>query len=244
MTSVEKERPLRILCLHGHAQSAASMHNKTGSVRSFCSKGGLSEWVYIDAPFEVPACTHSVETGKEGPAFTWMPSELSAEGENWEWFSRTALNFGSELSEPGNATMERVAKVWHSQGPFDGIFGFSRGGAVATAVAVRSCAATSDGPNFQLPGLRFLVLCAAYTPLDSLSRRFLEGGYCKKLPTLHIIGQTDQIVTAERSQDLVRHFSDPESSESAIWAHPGGHFVPSQCRKALREFLMSIPRGP
>jgi hypothetical protein len=230
--------PLRILCLHGHAQSAATMHSKTGSVRSFCQKNGMSEWVYIDAPYEVPPCSHAMETGIEGPAFTWMPFELSAEGENWEWFARTERDVAKNCTK--NATLELIVDVWNSQGPFDGIFGFSRGGALAAALAARACAAPAEPNHLPLHGLRFLMLCSAYMPLDNVSRGLLESGVCKKLPTVHMFGEADQIVTADRSNHLVRYFADVGSSPSTLWTHPGGHFVPSQCRKVLREFMATI----
>lgn len=46
--------PVKILCLHGYTQTAASFGSKTGSIRK-ALKELRAEFVYAEAPFEAPS---------------------------------------------------------------------------------------------------------------------------------------------------------------------------------------------
>lgn len=62
-------KKIRILCLHGHAQTAAVFRAKTGSLRNVLKKSEV-EYHYLDGPFHVPPCEHSAEAAK-----SWMRTD-------------------------------------------------------------------------------------------------------------------------------------------------------------------------
>ena len=67
------------------------------------------------------------------------------------------------------------------------------------------------------------------------SRYYVEASETKvELPTLFVIGQSDQVIEAARSEALLPFFSGPE-----VIKHEGGHFVPatSKQKQAYLTFL-------
>lgn len=109
-------------------------------------------------------------------------------------------------------------------GPFDGIFGFSQGGAVASLMATR-------GDLF--PGLKFIIIVGSPDIEDlhfSNEGRFSQ---IKKVgeksdrkfnvKSLHFAGKADKIVSVKESQILASRF---ESSE--FYEHEQGHCIPTK----------------
>ncbi|NXC65147.1 OVCA2 Esterase, partial [Aleadryas rufinucha] len=123
-------------------------------------------------------------------------------------------------------SLSAVAAALAEHGPFDGLLGFSQGAALAAMV----CALRGRGdPRFPVA---FAVLVAGFA-----SRAPAHGHFYREpiaLPTLHIVGDTDAVITAPLSKELAQCFVEP-----VVLTHPGGHFIPAAAaqKKAYLEFL-------
>lgn len=108
---------LRILCLHGRCQTAATFEQKLQTLRA--KAASFAEFVFVDGPVELPL-QHEDRVNTRG----WW-----AEGETSEEYVREVL-----------------AREWAEHGPFDGVLGFSEG-ASAAVVFCRLAADAGDSPG-------------------------------------------------------------------------------------------------
>lgn len=134
-----------------------------------------------------------------------------------------------------------MADTIRAEGPFDGVIGFSQGGALAALVASALEANPArllpseyrlsdevDGtrravcPNGLVqPPLKFAIIYSGFLAIDRTCTVFFEPKI--KTPTMHFLGQLDSVVDESRSRLLVAACFNPE-----VLVHVGGHFVPSQ----------------
>ena len=87
---------------------------------------------------------------------------------------------------------------------------------------------------------KFAILSSAFKSLTSSHVALFNrlNGDKIEIPTLHIIGQNDQVVEHSRSESLANeYFNNP-----TIVLHPGGHTVPSQTsfRDKYLDFLSLV----
>jgi hypothetical protein len=108
---------------------------------------------------------------------------------------------------------------WQEKGPFDGIFGFSQGGMIATLIATR--------PDL-FPGLKFMIL-AGSPDIGELSVPNIgkEGSGIPGIPitlrSLHFAGLADSIVDLSSSRNLAARFHGAQFIE-----HEQGHCIPTK----------------
>ncbi|KAK8722947.1 hypothetical protein OTU49_011965 [Cherax quadricarinatus] len=195
-----RERPLRILCLHGYRQNGISFREKTGSFRKMLKK--YAEFVYITSPVEVPP----IDDGQDKDG-----------GSGW-WFSRQDNYFNaqeeSECSKGFEESLKAVEVCFKESGPFDGVLGFSQGAAMLGLL----CGLQQQGKlTFSF---KFAIFASAFRSRSAPHQCL----YSEKitLPTLHIYGETDQVIGKDMSEELLQYFHEPETH-----VHPGGHFVPA-----------------
>ena len=121
-------------------------------------------------------------------------------------------------------SLELIRQTCQSQGPFDGVLGFSQGATLAALLCL-----TTD--LFQ-----FAVLFAGYVPRDSTVLAALDAGAPCTLPSFHCFGATDASVPPDVARALASRFADP-----VIHEHEGGHVVPGNAplRSALKAFLVA-----
>ncbi|KAG8810793.1 hypothetical protein FRC19_004310 [Serendipita sp. 401] len=119
--------------------------------------------------------------------------------------------------------------------PFDGVLGFSNGAAAAAlltallehpefiSIITREqfsiwAPGSSDAPH---PPLKFCIAVAGFRPrsLRSLDTLFERG---VNTPTLHIIGEADQLVPVNLAETLVQ-----VCHNSRVEKHNGGHIIPA-----------------
>ncbi|GCB85699.1 hypothetical protein scyTo_0026326, partial [Scyliorhinus torazame] len=118
-----------------------------------------------------------------------------------------------ETSKGLEESLETVSKAMVELGPFDGILGFSQGAAFVSMI----CALKQQGdPRFQFD---FAILVAGFRSRCKQHDRFYQEPIA--VPSLHVFGDTDQVIPGEMSQELSTFFVDP-----VVLTHPGGHFVP------------------
>lgn len=102
-----------------------------------------------------------------------------------------------------------------TSGPFDGIFGFSQGGAIGALLATK--------PNL-FPGLKFVILSSApdIHELENLSGTSTFA-VSSAIKSLHFAGLTDIVVPLNVSRELASRF---ESSQ--FFEHEQGHCIPTK----------------
>jgi acetyl esterase/lipase len=198
-------RKLRILCLHGYH---GNEHTLRAQMAAFAaSLESLAEFVFIDAP--------SLSAGDYG------------------WWHAVSTERAPPSGDPGVDGSRRHYKGWprtrdaivasfEKQGPFDGIFGFSQGAALAALmVGLRS---TDDHLTVERP-LRFdfAIMVSGFPSHDTDLASLYERHDAYDLPSLHVFGRSDAIVPTEESRALAAHFASP-----AIAEHAGGHVVAAE----------------
>ncbi|TYZ58057.1 hypothetical protein PybrP1_001288 [[Pythium] brassicae (nom. inval.)] len=126
--------------------------------------------------------------------------------------------------------IEFVAKVCREQGPFDGVFGFSQGGMLASFVLQHQLK-TQDPSPF---AFSFGIFASAPQSVDP---QFVNLSVKLSFPSLHIIGESDTVVAPERCMQLAETFVEPR-----VLLHPGGHYIPTNkdAKDALRALFQEI----
>ena len=207
----------RILCLHGYTQNGGLLKRKLA---------GLEKHV-------LARCPHAVFTYPTGPhdaTADWV-SELSED----DAAAAAAAGVSARswwIKDPSHPediggwedSRKLLQQIRDQKGPFDAVFGFSQGAAVAALLAV-----AWDIPR--------CVTAGGYLQHGHpLSANLGRGGHMTR--SLHATGKEDTIVPATATEELASLFHDP-----VVLAHEGGHGVPSseEFREAVVELLMQTP---
>lgn len=236
MPSARDSSPsLKILMLHGYTQNGPLFHAKTRAMEKNLNKifPGIS-LNYPTAPLQLKP--------SDVPGYQASSDEDPDSIEAYGWWRR------SDTSDPPeyyglDQGLASVAKILESEGPFDGVIGFSQGAALAAMVASllegsprkeafskaqgkSSLAIEYPGAfaNLEHPPLKF---CAAYCGFRAPGERyaaFYEGPHIQT-PMCHFIGSLDTVVEESRTQALIDAAGGAEKTQIVV--HPGGHFVPS-----------------
>lgn len=270
-------RKLKILMLHGFTQSGQLFELKTKALKKALEKnfppapkpghlpnypGGV-ELHYPTAPIrldyrDIPGYdVDGANNGGDDPeAFGWWRRKGDSEPYTYEGMDR------------GLAT---IAECLRNDGPFDGVLGFSQGGAAAGMVASlleqgrREAfekaqasggmrypdAFTSDSGFIEEavhPPVKFAV---SYSGFGASTNELYQAFYVPKIatPMLHFLGTADTVVSEERSLRLVDACVDGRGKEGGVERlvyHPGGHFLPSSQKQgvaALVGFIREVVGG-
>ncbi|KAH3950121.1 hypothetical protein HBH64_131180 [Parastagonospora nodorum] len=247
-------RPIKLLMLHGYTQSGALFQAKTGALRKTLAKAFPAgcELVYPTAPIRLSPADETFLAAQE---------EKGEEVDAWAWWRRkgTGEPYVYEGLELG---LGRIADTLKSEGPFDGVVGFSQGGACAAMVASlleegrREAFAAKqveggmaypesfeeDGEVIH-PPLKFAV---SYSGFAARGMNPYHAFYEPKIRTkvLHFLGTQDVVVEEARSLALVEACENRE--DKYVVYHPGGHFLPSTQKasvNALIGFIKEVMHG-
>ncbi|KAI8743701.1 ovarian cancer-associated gene 2 protein [Biomphalaria glabrata] len=218
---------LKILCIHGYRQSGQTFREKTGSLRKLLKNH--AEFVYITAPHKVPPGNLGSAAASESEASCDTPQEKN--DENGWWFSREDDYFKStdysNISKGFQASVDMIISVLENppDGGFDGILGFSQG---ACLVSMLCLLQQKEQKNW----FKFAVLVAGFKSRSSNHDIFYL--HQAAIPSLHVYGETDRIISTEMSQELLQYFENPTTL-----IHSGGHFVPAsgQQKKMYFDFF-------
>lgn len=207
---------LRILCLHGYHGSALILKDQMRPLAQALDH--LAEFVYVDAP--------SIAQGDFGWWHAMRSDAAPRAGD-------PGVTLAPARYEGWSLTREAIASIFDKEGPFDGVFGFSQGAALAALlVGLRSLDALPE-PHRPLV-FDFVMMAGAFLVNDPALMKFYSARASYDLPSLHIIGQADRIVPASCSQKLAAQFKDP-----LVLQHDGGHAIAStpSIRKQIVAFL-------
>ncbi|RHY27020.1 hypothetical protein DYB32_008912 [Aphanomyces invadans] len=131
----------------------------------------------------------------------------------WEFERQTESDAYSYVGV--DDTLSYLEGIIRTQGPFDGVFGFSQGGMCAAYMLSRQ---QQGDTRFQF---KFGVFCASALMSDPAFNLSLDSPL--RLPSLHILGEQDDLISVEKSQALAAQFDNP-----VLLTHPGGHYIPTQ----------------
>lgn len=260
MSNAANPRRLRILMLHGFTQSGPLFHAKTRALeknlkKAFPAPTHELEMVYPTGPIR----TRPVDLPD---SFTTRDADGAEDAESFAWWLRKGDGepFRYEGIEKG---MEHVAHVIRTQGPFDGVIGFSQGGAAAGMVAsllepgrrdAFAAAQKKGGMPYptafeedagyveeavQAP-MKFAV---SYSGFGATTNNLYLGFYepLIKTPTLHFLGSVDTVVEEARSLRLVDACEEGRGKDGRrLVYHPGGHFLPSSQREYVAALVAFI----
>lgn len=216
------QQKLKILALHGYRQSGPVFKGKTGSFRKIVQK--YADFIYITGPhkvvdeFGVLEDVESVETDQ----YSW-------------WFNRNDVTFkGDRQGGPAigfGESLQLIEKAYEELGPFDGILGFSQGACFVGLILYlqnRCCLKT----NF-----KFAIVAAGFCSGSLPHKDYYDD--ILTIPSLHIYGTNDKIITPEMSEKLATVFEEEKRIEVL---HSGGHFFPasSQQKQQYIDFMRDM----
>lgn len=208
---------LRILAIHGYAQSESVFKGKLGSLRKGFKKE--IDFTFITAPHKVPMEINFADRG----------GDLDAEGYGW-WFNTEDHYF--RAIEPSNLcvgfedSLTLVEKTFREKGPFDGILGFSQGAAFATILC-----AMQQKKLLQI-NFEFAIIISGFKSLCAPHAVYYDEQI--NIPSLHIYGLSDQVIPREVTEELCELFTNKK-----ILTHEGGHYIPGK-KEIYKEFVAEM----
>jgi len=216
----------RVLCLHSFRMSGEIMQEQLFGFSDFGEKleeAGLS-LTYLDAPYK---CTPE----DEAKIYPKMKEAFGHFGAFYEWY--TASEDGREYRRL-EETLTYLEHVMESQGPFDGIVGFSQGGSLAHLVAYLQ----SSGERFtKLPPLKFIVVLNSRRSRAAVHDHLWETSPPKSLPKAFVVyGGKDTSIFPEEAKRLI----DTLPGATEVYLPQQAHSIPSLRGKdaqALATFL-------
>lgn len=228
-------KALKILMLHGYTQSGHLFNAKTKALEKVLRKAfpGIS-LSYPTGPLELKAsdvpgfdASKAEKDGSETVAYGWWRRSNTSEPPEYVGF------------EDGLAV---VAEIMKTEGPFDGVMGFSQGGAMAAMIS-SLLEGESRKEAFKAAQSKSKLAIAypeSFADLDHPPLKFCisYSGFCApgerytafynpsiRTPMCHFIGSLDTVVEEGRTNLLVEAAGGPE--KTTVIMHPGGHFVPN-----------------
>ncbi|KAH0543751.1 hypothetical protein FGG08_001933 [Glutinoglossum americanum] len=247
-------QPLRILMLHGFTQSGPLFRAKTRFLESALKKafpGGV-ELAYPTGPLrlkisDIPGVRSKPDNGD---SYGGEDDDTDA----WSWVRKDPQTGTWADVE---ASFDYLAEVLRTQGPFDGVIGFSQGAAFAAMLAsllegpVRVSSFAEHQPrggvafpesvrSLQQPRFKFAVVYSGFLCPGERYVAFYEPKI--ETPMLHFIGSLDGVVDEASSLRLSRACV---GGEARVVYHPGAHFVPGAKPfvRALVGFLREALQG-
>ncbi|OLL22378.1 Dihydrofolate reductase [Neolecta irregularis DAH-3] len=210
---------MRVLCLHGYHQSGPFFRKK---IAGLISRFPEVEFICISSPLKIASEYLMVPpkspNGEDVKAYTW-------------WVTEENQYIGLETS------FRSVFHVVETQGPFDGILGFSMGACLAGALI--SMFERKQLSHFRIPvhpPFRFVLFFTGFL----LTHRPDFYQHIIQTPSLHFMGNQDYVIPNAKSEALVRNCLEPK-----VVRFTGGHCIPQDEKSIamIREFLTPFNDG-
>ncbi|QPG74535.1 hypothetical protein FOA43_001865 [Brettanomyces nanus] len=200
-----------ILVLHGFAQNGAGFAIKASGIRKAFKKVGYHT-VFIDGPIKLTPAD--------------MPFEVKTNGTPFEDLNMRGWTYTQPERFDIQPSLESVRAAYKEYGPFVGLVGFSQGSGVVGAILSKFNEVVDDEKASDC--LKFSMIYSGFLYDNKSVKKYYDEKI--KLPTLHIMGELDTVVSTERSLALVN-----QCENATIMKHPGGHYVPSTKDLVRRE---------
>lgn len=216
-------RRARILMLHGWTQNASIFSEKSGSFKK--KLRDVADLVFAEAPHFVAV---DAAPGRENARAWWSIEDVPAPDESDE-VSSPVVDDPSRREEVfrrrfvgWDESRLYLARLWETNGPFDGIVGFSQGSVVVHQLLSEvqgwadgwlappaGCAPIADSPpRFGILVCGFPSALAAAPPVSS-TVAVVDRRAMLRFPTLHCIATGDRIVPPALQSELAAAFSAP-----------------------------------
>lgn len=247
--SASSAASLKLLMLHGYTQNGELFHAKTRVLEKHLQKAFSSiSLSYPTGPIQLKA----TDVPGFDPTTAADPDDVEAYG----WWRR------SDISDPPEYVglekgLETISQLLASDGPFDGVIGFSQGAALAAMTAsllegksrkqgfkdaqAKSSFAIPYPSSFDSlshPPLKFCVSYSGFIAPGGRYRAFYEHPMITT-PVCHFVGSLDSVVEEKRTQALIDACGG--AGKTQVVVHPGGHFVPTG--KQYLDMLISFIRS-
>ncbi|RAL06447.1 alpha/beta hydrolase [Aspergillus ibericus CBS 121593] len=235
--------PLKLLCLHGYTQSGPLFHAKSRAVIKHLTKALLPTHVVTTTYPTGPIHLLPSDIPGYEPTSTSTSDETSTSTstDSYGWFRRHSTT-NPPLYTDLHLGLQTIAETILTEGPFDGVIGFSQGAAMAAIVAsllepgreeavTRFLDAGVPGVWWEevrkvQPQMKFAVCYSGFRAPGPRYRGFYEPGV--RTPVLHVLGSLDAVVEEGRSRALIEACEVGGEAKGRVVVHPGGHFVPAQ----------------
>ena len=216
----------KLLCLHGRRSNAEVTEMQCQGVLELDKVAALD---YLDAPFESTAFDKDI-----GPGKSWFLRDEPVEAPH----------------EHLRQSLVHIVQKIASAGPFDGVYGFSQGAAIASLL----CEPAVQGAlGLTAPPFRFaLLVCGAdydtafgagvaqeFMGAHSAQENASSRSSLLQLPSLHFMGEKDDGLPSSKA--LSQRYAQPH-----LLFHKSGHAVPAmelcsgeglQLSSRLRSFI-------
>jgi predicted esterase len=234
-SSSSMQPSLKVLMLHGYTQNGQLFRAKTRVLEKHLKKAYPS--VSLSYP-NGPVQLKTTDVPGFDPSTASDPDDTEAYG----WWRRSDTSDPPEYTGLENG-LDTVAQILESEGPFDGVIGFSQGAALAAMTAsllegnsrkqsfseaqAKSTFAISFPSAFDSLSHAPLKFCVAYSGFIAPGERYRAFYEMPTIqtPVCHFIGSLDSVVEEKRTQALVDASGGPDKTQVVV--HPGGHFVPT-----------------
>jgi dihydrofolate reductase len=213
----------KILFLHGFAQNGSVFARKASGLRKALSKLGY-ETVFLDAPIKIDT--------------TDLPFEsLNSDATAADFRSWWPHNVSTQDHYTIDQALESIKESINTNGPYDGIVGFSQGAGFAGLLLniIHQLAPEKQNP------FKFAVLYSGFRVQPEALQHYYTPAMTT--PSLHILGSLDTVVSEERTLKL---FDACAEETRTLLRHPGGHFVPNAKPyiKAVTDFIQTHAPAP
>uniref|UniRef100_A0AAV1T0W6 Serine hydrolase domain-containing protein n=1 Tax=Peronospora matthiolae TaxID=2874970 RepID=A0AAV1T0W6_9STRA len=226
-------RPIRVLCLHGWRTNSRVLESQTSALRQ--AFGSRAEFTFVNAPWPASGPVPELVRlfyGPSGPFYQWWDAQKHSDTTSSRWtysgFQRSLDQLTSEIDALGSV---------------DAVLGFSQGAAMATLLTAQYLSKASRG---SLVPWKVCVLVAGFDPeTPETLELLLDGGAYSSvdgtldIPSVHLVGRRDAVVTALRSKKLEQRFT---STRRIRFEHDGGHEFPSgvKCRQLYKDIAQEV----
>lgn len=214
----------KILMLHGFVQSDTIFSAKTGGLRKSLKKIGYEAY-YPCGPMLVDKSTllgGDSHREKQDVASEFnTTNDSSADLYGW-WIKTSSGPKGLLEYKIEESTFRYLRSYIIENGPFDGVIGFSQGAGFG-GFLVNNFNELLNLTKEQQPDLKFFISFSGFR-LEPKEYQHHYDNNKNFIPSLHIKGELDAVVSEERVNRLYETW--PEDKRS-ILVHPGSHFVPN-----------------
>ncbi|KAE9010841.1 hypothetical protein PF011_g9639 [Phytophthora fragariae] len=229
------ERKLRLLCLHGMYQDAATFSAKTKPLRGADAN---VDFVFLDGPFTIvpPILARQSKRASATSAASSKPKRVRCAKKTTE-FRAWWRPLGIHQEDPGSLDGDRdvllafLRAKLDEVGDVDGVVGFSQGASLAAWMCSHEARAELQWSP------KLAVLIGSYLGSPQFS---LDSGVVPDIASLHVFGSNDYVIPAAKSEHVVDLFKQEETIQNRVLTsvHTQGHVIP-KC-DASRELFESF----
>ncbi len=179
-----------------------------------------AEFIFCESPHIIPKQTKKDNESDQNEEKKL--NELNLQEEKGWWFSFSDKSYDAcqitDCDFGFTESLDYIDDLFKQQGPFDGIFAFSQGASFGS-ILCRLSFTNSEKYNFIR--FKFAILVAGFKSGQIQHDIYYDLDNKINIPSLHLIGTSDKVISSEMSLKLTDYFSNAK-----VHMHDGGHFIP------------------